>query len=243
MIERKLRLILALVLLCLAASFIAGCSSGEKEVKPAEYLLEQAEQQWAKKKWAKAADSYGQIRDYYPYHDQATLAQFRAAEALYRSEKYQESLAAFETFDELHPTYPQHPMVLLRMGQCHFRLSRGIDRDQVETHNAIKYLSRVTKRFPDTDEGKEAAELIRRAYLKLVRHELYIARFYRKTKAYQSAIGRFEKALSYPDVGYNEILQAELAITKALAEGKKKPRIKVPPEPKDDRVKWWKIWK
>ncbi len=243
MAELRLKWIFPLVLLCLAASLLTGCASGEKEVKPADVLLEQADHQWAKKKWTKATDLYGQVRDYYPYHGKATLAQFRAAEGLYRTEKYQEAMAAFETFDELHPTYPQHPLVLLRIGQCHFRLSRGIDRDQIETHNAIKYLSGVTKQFPDTEEGKEAADLTRRAYLKLVRHELYVARFYRKTKAYDSAIGRFEKALSYPDVGYKPVLEAELAITKALAEGKKRPRIKVPPEPKKDRVKWWKIWR
>ena len=142
---------------------LAACSSGEKEVKPAEYLLEKAEKAWAKKKWAKAADFYGQVRDYYPYHTKATLAQFRSAEGLYRSEKYHESLAAFETFDELHPTHEKHPQVLLRIGQSHFRLSRGIDRDQQETHNAIKVLARVLKQFPETKEGKEAKGLIDRA--------------------------------------------------------------------------------
>ena len=88
-----------------------------------------------------------------------------------------------------------------------------------------------------------AKELLDRAYLKLIRHELYVARFYRKTKAYSSAVGRFERALTYPDVGYHPVIKAELEITRALAEGRKRPRIKVPPEPKRDRVKWWKIWR
>ena len=222
---------------------LAACSSGQKEVKPADYLLERAEQAWAKKKWEKAAEFYGQVRDYYPYHTQATLAQFRAAEALYRQEKYHESLAAFETFDELHPTHEQRPHVHLRIGQCHFRMSRGIDRDQEETRNAIKVLERVAKQYGDLQEGQEAAKLIDRAYLKLVRHEIYVARFYRKTKVYKAALGRFEKAQSYPEVGYGKVLEAEIQITKALVEGKKKPRIKIPPEPKEDTVKWWKIWK
>ncbi len=242
MVERRPQRIHLLALACLMSVLLAACSSGQKEVRPAEYLLEKAEKAWVKKKWAKASELYGQVRDYYPYHTRATLAQFRSAEGLYRSEKYHESLAAFETFDELHPTHEKRPQVLLRIGQCHFRLSRGIDRDQQETHNAIKVLARVMKQFPETKEGGEAKALTDRAYLKLVRHELYVARFYRKTKAYQSAIGRFEKALSYPDVGYGPVLKAELEITKALAEGKKRPRIKVPPEPRKDRVKWWQIW-
>lgn len=228
----------ALVLLLV----LTACSSGEKEVKPAEYLLQNAEQAWAKKKWQKAAEFYGQVRDYYPYHTEATLAQFRAAEALYREEKYPESLAAFETFDELHPTHEQQAHVLLRIGQCHFRMSLGIDRDQEETHNAIQVLGRVVKRYPDLKEGQEAKSLIHRAYLKLVRHELYVARFYRRAKSYQAAVGRLEKAMAYPDVGYGKVLAAEMEISKALAEGKKKPRVTVPPEPKQDKLKWWQLW-
>jgi outer membrane protein assembly factor BamD len=243
MAERYPKKTLLLVLSILLAFFLAACSSGEKEVRPAEYLLAKAETAWSKKKWTRASEFYGQVRDYYPYHTKASLSQYRSAEGLYRAEKYHESLAAFETFEELHPTHKDRAQVLLRIGQSHFRLSRGIDRDQIESHKAIEVLARVVKQFPKSVQAKEAEELIQRAYLKLVRHELYVARFYRKTKAYTSAIGRFEKALSYPDVGYGPVLEAELEITKALAEGKRRPRIKVPAEPRQDQAKWWKIWR
>jgi outer membrane protein assembly factor BamD len=233
------RTALILLLVCLA---LTACSKGKEVIPPVEALLTTGETAWEKKKWSKAAETYGRIRDYYPYHTQATMAQFRAAEALYRDKRYAEALAAMETFDELHPTHQERARVLLRIGQCHFRLSRGIDRDQSETEKAVKALQRVSKLFPGTPQDQEAQKLLFRAYRKLVRHELYVGRYYRRTKAFEAAIGRFKKALEYPDVGYNQILEAELQITEALAQGKRRPRIKVPPEPKEDRSRWWKIW-
>jgi len=230
-------LILLLILLALSA-----CSKKKDEIPPVETLLATGETAWEKKKWSKAAEIYGRIRDYYPYHTKATLAQLRAAEALYREERYAEALAAFETFDELHPTHQERAHVLLRQGQCHFRLSYAIDRDQSETEKAVEALQKVSKLFPGTSQDQEAQKLVFRAQRKLVRHELYVGRYYRRTKAYRSALGRFKRALEYPDVGYNQILEAEIQITEALAEGRKRPRIKVPPEPKEDQGRWWQIW-
>ncbi|MBW1712919.1 MAG: outer membrane protein assembly factor BamD, partial [Deltaproteobacteria bacterium] len=201
----------ALALICLA---LGACSHSKPQIKPVDELLAQGEQAWQRKKWGQAAQHYGQVRDYYPYHTQATLAQFRAAEALYNDEEYVQALAAFENFQELHPLDQRLPLVLLRIGQCHFHLSASIDRDQTETEEAVKAFKQVQKRFSKSPQAEEAEKLLRLAYIKLVRHELYVARFYRKTKAYQASIGRYEKALSYPEVGFGPRIEAELAQVK-----------------------------
>jgi outer membrane protein assembly factor BamD len=233
---------LALLLAALGLVGLLACASAKKEVKPADELWGQAEQAWQKQKWDQAADFYGQIRDYYPYHTKATLAQFRAAEALYRQEKYIEALAAFETFQELHPNHAERAQVLLRIGQCHFRLSPTIDRDQAETESALKAFQRVKSSAPNSHQAVEVGKLITQAYTKLIHHELYVARYYFKTKAYRSAIGRYQKALTYPEIGFGPRIKAELALAEARVSGQPDPPGKLPPEPPENKGAWWKIW-
>lgn len=242
MIERRAFWGLGLVLILGLGLILGGCSSLDKKIPPVEQLLASGEKAWTKKKWSRAAEYYGQIRDYYPYHSKAGLAQFRAAEALYRDESYVESLAAFETYDQLHPIDKRRPHVLLRIAQSHFRESPGIDRDQSATRAAVKAFLKLKKLFPRTKEWAEGEKVLKLAYQKIIRHELYVARFYAKTKAYKSAINRYQKALSYPEVGFGPRIRAELAIVEAKAAKKRPPRIKLPPEPKDKNARWWKIW-
>ncbi len=236
-----------LLLVCLAL-FLFGCASGKVDIKPADTLLAEGGWAWAQGKFAKAAKYYGQVRDYYPYHPKSTFAQLRAAEALYLSRQYIESLAAYETFEELHPTHKDMAHVLLRIGQCHYYLIPSVDRDMEEAEEAVKAFKRLKRRFPNSKEAKEAKAYLFRTYRKLIEHELYVGRFYRKAKSYKAAVGRFEAAAKYPDVGYNKVIEAELINTRPLLEGKKSPKVKVPdpaPAPKDpeeERAWYQKVW-
>jgi outer membrane protein assembly factor BamD len=239
------RRIFLVLMVLLALTALAACSAGKTQIKPAQDLLAAGEKYWEKKNWEKAAEAYGKVRDYYPYHTKATFAQYRAAEALYQAKKYPESLAAFETFEELHPTDPLMPKVLFRIGLCHFEMIPSVDRDQTETEEAVKTFNRLIKRFPKSEETKKAEKYLRLAYIKLVEHEIYVARYYSRTKAYEAAIGRYKKALSYPDVGFGPLITAELADAQALAEGKKPPKTKTPPPPPEAKKGFWerlKIW-
>ena len=233
------------LLLLIVLGLAAGCASTRPQVKPAEELLAQGEEYWQKKKWEDAAEIYGKIRDYYPYHTQAGLAQFRAAEALYKDKKYPEALAAFEVYQELHPNDPQMPHIMLRIGLCHFNMMVSVDRDQVEAEEAAKAFDRLIKRFPKAKEAEDAEKRLKLAYIRLIQHELYVARYYQKTGAYKAAVGRYQRALTYPDVGYRPLVTAELTIAEALAEGKKPPKIDVPPPPKEAEETFWeklKLW-
>lgn len=234
------------VLACLA--LLAGCASSRAQIKPADTLLAEGGWAWAKGSWAKAAKIYGQIRDYYPYHPKATFAQLRAAEALYLSRQYIESLAAYETFQELHPTHKDMAHVLLRIGQCHYYLIPTIDRDMSEAHQAVKSFQSLKRRFPDSKEAKEAKSYLFWTFRKLVRHELLVGRFYRSDGYYEAAVGRFEAAGKYPDVGYNKVIEVELANTRPLIKGQESPDLDVPeptPAPKDpeEERSWYeKVW-
>ncbi len=243
-----------LFIIFLGLIFLAGCSKPKPQVKPAEVLLAEGQSAWVKGKWNKSAEVYSKLRDYYPYHQQATLAQLRAAESLYMADDYVQAMAAFQNFEDLHPTHPDLPHVLLRIGQCHLNQTSTIDRDMTEAEAAVQAFLRLKERFPNSDEAKEADYHLKRAYRKIVEHEVYVARFYRQAKSYESAIGRYQKALAYPDVGYSPTIKAELEQVEALAAGEKPPKLKVPKpepmsEPKPNKPwfeRWWnklRVWK
>lgn len=244
----RLTLILALLLILTGIGLNAGCSAKQVNVDPAEVLLADGQWAWSKGNWYKAAKYYGQVRDYYPYHAKSTFAQIRAAESLYLGGQYQESLAAWQTFEELHPTSRHMAHILVRIGQCHYYLIPTVDRDMTQAHAAVESFKRLKRRFPKSKEAGESQSYLFESYRKLIAHELYVGRFYRKDKAYRAALGRFELAAKYPDVGYKKVIGAEIIITRALVTGKKKPNIKVPkpdPLPKEPAAKaaWYKqVW-
>lgn len=227
----------ALVIICLGLALVvamSGCSSSKPSVKSASVLMADGDHAWAKRDWDRAAKAYGQVRDYYPYHDTVIVAQARAAEALFQSGQYVEALVAFESFAQLHPTHPELAHVLLRVGECHLFQTSTVDRDMSEAEQAIATFKEVISRFPKTQQAKDAAEYLKAANRKVVEHEVYVARFYRKQNEYKASLMRFERAAKYPNVGYDEVLDAELAIARALAAGKKRPDIDVPDPKKLD---------
>ena len=233
-----------LIIIGLALCLLAACG-GKTQIRPVEELMAEGQAAWDKGKWSKAAEIYGQIRDYYPWHTRSAIARLRAAEALYRDKKYPEALAAFETFEDLYPTHPEMAHILLRIAICHFRQVPSADRDMTEAEAAVKAFSRVTEAYPGSPQAKEAEEYLTQTYRVIIQHEIHVAEYYRKTKAYEAAAGRYHRALSYPEVGYGPTLAAELAIVEALAKGEKPPKIKVP-EPDVPQEGWLErleIWK
>ena len=227
----------ALLIVCLGLALavaLSGCSSSKPSVKSAPVLMADGDHAWVKRDWDKAAKAYGQVRDYYPYHDTVIVAQARAAEALFQSGQYVEALVAFESFGQLHPTHPELSHVILRIGQCHLYQTSTVDRDMTEAEQAITTFKELINRFPKSEQAKDAAEYLKVANRKVVEHEIYVARFYRRQNEYRASLLRFERAAKYPNVGYDEVLDAELAIARALADGKKKPDIDVPDPKKLD---------
>ena len=232
-----------LIILGLALCLLAACG-GKTQIRPVEELMAEGQTAWNKGKWSKAAEIYGQVRDYYPWHSRSATARLRAAEALFRDKNYPEALAAYETFEDLYPTHPEMAHILLRIAVCHFHQIPSPDRDMTEAEAAVKAFRRVTEVYPGSPQAEQAEAYLTQTYRVLIQHEIHVADYYRKAKTYEAAAGRYRRALSYPEVGYGPTLAAELAIVEAKAKGEKPPKIKVPkPDvPEEGWLERLKIW-
>jgi outer membrane protein assembly factor BamD len=153
---------------------------------------------------SKAIETFQQIIDNYPYSEYATRAELRIGDAYYDDEKYEEAIAYYRDFAELHPQHEQVPYTLYRAALCHYNQSEAANRDQTATRQSLGYLDKLLARYPQAPQAKEAEALWRELRSRLAEHEMQIADFYMDREEYQSAADRYRAVLNrYPGLGYD----------------------------------------
>lgn len=214
------RLIVVLILVGL----MCGCGKGKgwfgrkTPDRPPEELAKEGIEYLKKRRYIAAEDTFAQIKDRYPYSEEALLAQIKLADALYYNKKFDEAQAAYKEFEKLHPTHKAIPYVIYQQALCYYRQRPTIDRDQSYTQKALAEFRRLLKKFPQSQYAAKAERYKLRCLEDLAAHEFYVGEFYFKTKHYSSSLDRFQ-ALSqeYPNFksaevkGYISRCQAILA--------------------------------
>lgn len=215
----KLRTVLLILLLALICS---GCSVlnifGKHEpTKPTpEGLYSKASIEFNAGHYKKAQEYFLRLKEEYPLHDLAILAEIGIADSLYSDKEYVEAENAYSDFISLHPVNENIPYALYQLGMCHYNQIGDIDRDQTETIQARKEWEKLVTRYPDSKFSAMAEKLIRECKQKLAEHEFYVAKFYLRQKKYQAALSRFEElARNYPNVGLDYKIEYYINETKA----------------------------
>jgi outer membrane protein assembly factor BamD len=171
-----------------------------------------------------AAEAFQKVKDRYPYSQYAVTAELKMGDALFKRELYEEAYETYSEFERLHPKNPNVPYVIYMKGMCHFEQISTTDRDQSSTLQAREEFERLIKRFPNHEYAEKAALKLRKCYIYLADHELYVGHFYFKGKNYRAAIGRYRYILeNYPDLGqYQEALEYLKKAKEKLAEQEEK---------------------
>lgn len=217
MTEKKLKIrviIFVLFLLC----FFSGCSFFKKEplVKNSpEGLYARGSSEFNDGSYKKAREYFTRLKDEYPLHNLAILAELGIADSFYTDKQYMEAEGAYSEFLNMHPTNDNVPYVLYQMGMCHYNQIGTIDRDQTETIKAKKEFERLINRFPDSKLSNVAEKLLRECKQKLAEQEFYVGQFYLRQKKYQAALKRFETAVrNYSNTGLDFKLEYYIEETK-----------------------------
>ncbi len=209
------------VLLLVTLATAAGCGwfSKKKPDRPPDILVDEGFRKLKAGKYDQAAERFEQIRDRYPYSQEAILAELKAADAKYFSKKYDEALQDYKNFEKLHPSHPQVPYVIYQQGLCYYRQRSTIDRDPTFTYKALQEFKRLKQRYPQYEKMDKVNDYIAKCQLALADHEFYVGEFYYKTGRYQAALDRFaaiqEEYPDYPKMAkvkqYTERCEAILA--------------------------------
>jgi outer membrane protein assembly factor BamD len=217
-IFRKIIISKIVILALLLPLIFSGCSYFNKKeiakVSP-EVLYSRASAEYKDGHYKKAQESFLKLKEEYPLHELAILAEIGIADSLYSDKEYAEAGNAYSDFVSLHPTNENVPYALYQLGMCHYNEIGDIDRDQTETIKAKKEWEKLVARYPENKFSAMAEKLILECKKMLAENEFYVGRFYLKQKKYKAALSRFEKvARDYANVGLDYKLEYYINETK-----------------------------
>jgi outer membrane protein assembly factor BamD len=186
---------------------LASCSwwSKPEAEKTADELAAEGQASFEKKNYSDAIKAYEKLGDWYPFSSHAKMASLQIAEAHYLSEEYAEAILAYSEYERMHPNDEKVPYVIYQIGRCHFDQIESIDRDTTCTENALTAFRRLAEQYPDSEYAKKAQPHIAECVSGLAAKEMYVGRFYFKSKKYKAALKRFEGVVAnYPDSEFNQ---------------------------------------
>ena len=143
---------------------------------------------------------YEKIESRFPFGPYAPQAQLETAYTYYRFNEPASAIAAADRFIKLHPTHPHVDYAYYLKGLTHFHQGKGLlerlirtdqsQRDPGAATEAFREFAELTERFPQSKYAEDARR--RMVYLRniLARHELHVADYYMRRKAYVAAANR-----------------------------------------------------
>jgi len=154
-----------------------------------------------------AEPTFQEIRREFPYSRFAALAELRIGDCQFKNEAYPEAIQTFRQFVRIRPSHKEIPYARFRIAEAYYNQIPGgwfmtppsSERDQSAARDALIQLRRFVVDYPDDQRVPDANALMEKCMSLLAAHELYVARFYLKRKAYRGVISRLKVLLtSYP---------------------------------------------
>ena len=259
------------VFIVLAVGLLSGCGifSG-KEVDEtrgwsAQKLYAEARQEMADRNWENAIKHYERIESRYPFGRFAQQAMIEVAYAHWKNEDAASALASIDRFVKLHPNHPSADYMYYLRGLINFNDDLGIlgffsgqdlsERDPKAAAEAFVSFKELVTRFPESKYAPDAVQRMNYLVNALASHEVHVARYYMKRKAYVAAANRTQYALkTYPGAPANEeglVIMVKaydaMGMTTLRDDAERVMRKNFPDSvylkggPRKD-VPWWQIW-
>jgi outer membrane protein assembly factor BamD len=197
------------LLLALALALVAGCGASNAESGGALRYSEDAKKAYQKAMvafeehdWEKAKVEFKEVKNKYAYSRWARMAELRIADVDARSERLAEAVQGYRGFVHDHRTDPEVPYARYRICKTLFDqvgepllLPPLEERDQAMTVDAYKELRSYVQEYPAGRYSAETGYMLAIVTGRLVRHELYVARYYLRKDAFDAAAARISYAL------------------------------------------------
>lgn len=202
---RILQRISGLLVLTLLAAMLCGlgCSSDVRETLAPEELYRRAVEDFEDKDFPEAAKWAQQLREEYPFSPLASEAELLEADIYFARKDYLSAAAAYQAFEELHPTHKRVDYAMLRRGLAYAEDIPDVDRDQTPSRNAAIVFARLLANYPDSEHAPEVREKLTHARNQLAGHEIYVARYYIRKDEDRAAMTRLQVVVQeFSDTSY-----------------------------------------
>ena len=144
----------------LAALSVAACGGvsieGQYIERPVEQIYNSAHEELALGNYILATQEFDEVERQHPYSMWATKAQLMSAYAYYLSNRYDEAIIALDRFIRLHPTSKDTAYAYYLKGLSYYEQISDVRRDQDMTRRALRTLSDLVKRYPNSKYARDA---------------------------------------------------------------------------------------
>ncbi len=208
-------------LLALAGGCASTSSEGSKTLNytdDAKRAYDEALAAYHDKDYESARPLFEEMKKLYPQSVYARLAELRLADIDFAQGKYQDAISSYRGYVSTYRTDREVEYARYRLAKALFfdiddtiLLPPAEERDQGTTADAYRELRAFLRAYPHSRYKKDVDYMLEVVTERLVRHELYVARYYRRKDNYDAAVGRLDYALrTYAGSG----LDAEALILK-----------------------------
>lgn len=249
---------------------LSGCGTTEEKDDTVGWSVEKlyadGHEELTDGNYQRAIKVFERLEARFPFGPYATQAQMETAYAHYKFNEPAQSLAAADRFIKLHPNHPRVDYMYYLKGLVNFNDNLGFlssfsgqdmsERDDKATREAFDTFKTLVTRFPDSPYAEDATQRMRYLVNSMASHEVHVARYYVKKKAYVAAINRAQQAVKdYPEAPAIEEALALLAQSyeamgmQDLADDSKRVLVKNFPN-SDYKAnfenktagRWWQFW-
>jgi outer membrane protein assembly factor BamD len=202
----KVLLLVALTLAGCGASNVESGGGSLRYSEDAKKAYEKAMVAFNDHDWEKASAELKEVKSKYAYSRWARLAELRLADVNARSEHMAEAVQGYRGFVHDHRTDPEVPYARYRICKTlfdqvgePFLLPPLEERDQAMNVDAYKELRSYVEEYPTGRYATETSYMLAVVTGRLVRHELYVARYYLNRDAFDAAAARINHSLRVYD--------------------------------------------
>jgi outer membrane protein assembly factor BamD len=198
----------ALVIACGLSMGVLGCPKPESRTAlsytaDAQRAYNEALKEFDSHNWLESQALFREVKRKYHYSKFAKLSELRIADADFEQEKFSEAIRGYRQFVHDHRSdaeevaYARSRIAEAQYKQISesFLLPSADERDQAVILDAFKELKGYVHDYPNSKESQKIRELLADVTARLMRHELYVARFYLARDNFQAAVYRIQYAM------------------------------------------------
>lgn len=209
-----LKRVLGSVLLS-AALALGGCGllpevKDETAGWSAQKIYSEAKDNLNEGNYERAVKLFETLESRYPFGRYAQQAQLEVAYAYYKDNEPISAIAACDRFIKLHPNHPNVDYAFYLKGLANFNDDLGLlgnlvdqdmsERDPKAAGDAFLSFKELVTRFPNSKYAEDSTARMKYLVNALANHEVHVAKYYLKRKAWVAAANRAKEVLTtYPD--------------------------------------------